>query len=642
MSKQKNLLNFVIFLSVLVISIFSVSAVDVSTCQGIPASGTYDLINDINTTTDNCLSVTSDNTIIDCHGYKIYSESNHNDAISFNSVSNVTLRNCELGDFSPTGRGIFLNDVSDALVENIVVDNTTTRFNIYSYLSDNVIIQNVTMVDVTQVGIYPYVSDEVTIKDSTFTGFTGGGSGWAVIQASNNNNITISNNNFYDNYFGIDITNTINTTGMIIDHNDFHRQTGSYMIKITGTSTAYWENLNISYNNFINMTEPPFQNIIAYHVGNPLPNRNIYIHDNYAFAPANTNTKPAFQIANDWYNANIYNNHVIGLKALGGYAEFGSDILNIYNNDFSGGGTTATLYSSISGVLNNTNYYNNRMYDGQNGMYIQGSNLDMYNNTCTNVTGDWCYALQNGNDGSIYDNTCDAVTYCARARLKTGGSIHDNIISNGYRGIELRDAFSVEVYDNIITNQTMSDIATSDTNSVGIRIRNTGSGHSIHDNIVTGSIAGMFFTSNSFDNLNIFENTFSGGIYGINFAGSTLTNLNVNNNNIFDNSIQVNSTSAINIVGNYYGDGNVTSAIGFCELAPFSENSVTDGTPYCCFDAWVGGCAFTPPAGLFSYTTDDISKSIISTLTKFIIALGLFLILIVGVLVFNFGKKKIK
>jgi len=274
----------------------------------------------------------------------------------------------------------------------------------------------------------------------------------------------------------------------------------------------------------------------------------------------------------------------------------------------------------LNGLVSNGTVRDNTLRDVQRyGVFISTSgsetwNHSVYNNLfeMTNSTllnnvsffyYDWVIDVQKCYNCDVYNNTLDFRNKWGGIRARYGSgdvNIYDNTAHGGYVGIELRDKSNANVYGNTIyeANWSTSYIGLYDSFGYGLRLRSASDNNSFLDNEVYDSRGGFFIgTGTTADNTNVSDNDLYENDVGVLFEGtSTLTNLVIEHNNVYDNTLQAQSSFVINFTGNYYGDGAVSSGLGFCTAQPFNEGNVSDYSAYCCLSGWVGGCPYSTSA----------------------------------------------
>lgn len=303
---------------------------------------------------------------------------------------------------------------------------------------------------------------------------------------------------------------------------------------------------------------------------------------------------------------------------------------NIINNTYKQILTFPMFFDNLNnGVIHHNDVYNfngdNTDYAGAIAFYVRdsSSNIEVYENTCTNVDG-VCINVRDSTNITVHDNQGFEMTN-ANKGSETGLEFS--------RFIEMRNSDDCEVYDNELISES------STIQSVCIHLRETATNMNIHDNICRDTFHGLTFRAGgTYDGLLLEDNTFTNHDVGIEFADRTDT-MTITNNNIYSNTVNVNSTISRNISGNYYGEGDVNSTLGFCVVQPYTEGNVNDYTSYCCFDAWDLGCTYTPLTGAWSpeYNEADISESFINLGVKALITLGKFIVIAVIIFLISYA-----
>jgi len=221
-------------------------------CQELNSSNTiYEMTADLvdNTLTDNCVRVVAPNVTLDCRGYYIQSEDNY--AGVYSNQTNTTIRNCNISMGAGVGgygiglenannsyiynntlsnqyRGLYLNEVFDAKVENITANSNSER-GIYLSSSLNNDITEVVANSNAVNGVYLLSSSNNTLTDifvsasgygvelssslrNVFVDVTSVSQTKGIYFQSSSNNNEIRDSNFSLNGWNVYVSTSINNS----------------------------------------------------------------------------------------------------------------------------------------------------------------------------------------------------------------------------------------------------------------------------------------------------------------------------------------------------------------------------------------------------------------------------------------------
>ncbi len=406
--------NIVVFMILLAFSglVFSV---DVSSCQAITSTGTYDMINDLTGAGvpaglgSACIVVRSSDVLLDCHGY----------SIDYNAA------------LPPQARyGIFVNDNSSAKITNITVRNCP---NITGY-SHHVEIWNTSNSQFSNITIYNsypengmylrYNSTNNQISD--INGYDGY-STLTLLQGSNNNVITR-------------VYTEGDTFGINVDTN------GNNISDCNTTDSTLWGTEIQGVNNLVTNCHSSGNDIGFINFGD----NNVFT-DNYAYG----NTEDGFSIGGQ---SNVFTDNLAESNTENGFGVGGvgnsltdNNATNNGEHGFSIYGVDATVNCLATG-------------NGQSGVNIQGNN-----NTVTNCdsysNGAYGYLINGSTNNTLsnsdaYSNTLSGVAITnyyippsegpGSPRPATGNEINNvDSYSNTEHGFyAYRSNASVGLYDN--------------------------------------------------------------------------------------------------------------------------------------------------------------------------------------------------
>lgn len=645
--KMKKTILIMLSMLVLVSAMVLSAEVNISSCE---AGATFVSDTDYYLTADivdaspivPCLSATAvnlTNVLIDCQGHNI---SGAYDVISSEAIklswnnnyfaNNITIQNCNIEGFGKSA--IFTYAIDNLVIRNSkfinnIQGNSKTEQIDYEYVDEHInnglLIENCTFYTNTTDTNVEHISvantKNVIIRDNYFDGALDSASVYLMRFDIFNLTESVTNINIYDNefltikkgiYFTRDNINDANYRGLNIYDNNFFG-TISLGITIQGSQLFMVDGLRIYNNHFETFVSNSFP-VTYLH----------YCNDTEVYNNTLKDITYGFDFGTGGGNIKVYDNDFSDAKGTfwQRFLDFeNNNDVEVYGNSFNnasfitatGGGEMVHLYNVTNANVHHNNYSDFNFYANR---VEGGENISFHDNYCTDPSNyaSTCFQIQGGsNNVDIYDNTYNVsgsitqgtASYTAVLVTFEGSSTNTDIYNNqmirsdiqpdsnavnitlGVNYYGTTDASNINIYDNdfIDINAGVYFANTTDTSDI-----------SIYDNIMENNLAGVKLSGNQ-NNLNIFGNDMYGGNSGIylDLGIGAITGLfNVTNNNLYDNIFaQVNSSVAINFSGNYYGDGNVSSGLGFCVIQPYSELNVEDYESYCCYDAWDLGCTYS-------------------------------------------------
>lgn len=214
-------------------------ATNFNSCQTFSTPDTYDLTSNIQINASSCLTVSSPNVIIDCHGFEIVGNYTANTyGIAIQHSDNFTLQNCIFRQF---GSALTFTNGSHSLMRNNTFDNSTASGLLFSsndLISHNVTFTNNTVSNNWNNGIEIYNMSDGNFSFNTFFGHEHGhGTDRTGQFVRNVANTHWSNNYMYNNTicFRNDATNVSN---IFIENNICENVTGTGFLTFSGASSA--------------------------------------------------------------------------------------------------------------------------------------------------------------------------------------------------------------------------------------------------------------------------------------------------------------------------------------------------------------------------------------------------------------------
>ncbi|MHA2363579.1 MAG: right-handed parallel beta-helix repeat-containing protein [Candidatus Hodarchaeales archaeon] len=496
-----------------------------------------------------------------------------------NTNAYFKIRNIILNGLNGANNGIYLNNVTNGIIENnTVYNNTNIGVYLISSSYNNFLINN-TVFDNANYGISLQSSDNNSVINNT--AFHNNLIGIYLNSASNN---SLFNNTVYNIQFGLDTTginidSTSNynniTYNIVYNHGrgiwisfncEYNRITDNYAYNNTYHGIYIWQN---SPNNFL-INNTVYNNvnhgIYLYTIVNTTITNNIVYnnsqHGIYLYASSNNNTLS---------NNIIFSNNIRGIHIYTS-CNFNSLINNsVYNNNYGlyiyASSTqnfvfNNSFYDNNIGIYvhldsNNNDLINNSIYNNQDGITFESShnNTISYNRVFNNtnkaiILSQSCnynyfsfniiynnqkgfYLYHNSDFNSIFNNTIYSNQGAIFAQSSVNNSIFNNfiyLISNV--GIELVGCHNSSLTNNYIFNTNIGIYLTQSMN-------NTVSSNIVFDNIASGI---RLYQSN---NIIISGNTAYNNSYGIRCRES-------HNSTLLDNVLNINSYYGIDLLQSNY------------------------------------------------------------------------------------------
>ncbi|MFH1424081.1 MAG: NosD domain-containing protein, partial [archaeon] len=524
-----------IILLILLATLSSVSAADISACQNITSPGTYTLTASIlNSGAAKCIDILSSDVSINGAGYTVDGVDSWETYGVYVSDEPGGVTNVNISNLTVTGweGGIYYELSNGNVINNTVSSNIYVGINLHSAINslvENNIIYNVSY----GVRIDGASTQNVTVQNNTITNISA--SGIFITDASE-----VSPDHIYEIYI-YDNTIINNTRGIYHNYSEFELY--DLVIKrnyLEGSTTACIETerlctYNISDNNLTNCGTYGFYSdelssgAYTYYIYNNRINNSTYglrllanessanIYNNF-FNNTN-NVLLAGVIANYWNTTKTAGTNIMGGPYLGG---------NFWAYPNGSGFSQTCTDSDDDGICNLT-------------YTLASSNTDYlplaFNNssvTCINLS------TETGGTGPYYMNNTTALctgTYNVNVTAMEG-AIFINAVGNitlDCNGSNLYgNNTGYGVYVNNSVNITVQNCNISLYNAGGILATYTNESNFINNTIVSSgsSISGQIFYRN-----NITNNTAYSGGYGVDFGGQSCDDNIVSGNNFYDHNM---------------------------------------------------------------------------------------------------------
>ena len=486
--------------------------------------------------TGNGLVIDTSNVVLDCAGYSIVGDNSGIDAgVNIASVNNVTVKNCNISFFATWG---VLADGDNNTIDNNIIINAST-------------------------GIVTTHSDNNFINNQIFRSSLGTTRGIYLNNGAGNNNLI--NNTIYHYLYGVQMASSSNNN-LLANNTIYNNTDGIYMVS-SNINTIYHNNIyennqyevnsdaaiNLSYNNEGNYWG---RSSCPYFIAGTDSN-NVNVTDSYPYASFNgwLTGDPAVccgdTITSDTtltYNLTGCSGNGLNIVAAGvtldcdGYAISGTGSgygINISNADNVTVKNCVIHSFDVGGILAKLS-----------------NNVNILNNTIYNIT----------------DANAELISVSGNDSLYVYADVAGNNLTGGDSGI--------------FCSYSSTNITGNDIQGQRYGIENgfaCGVAHVIGNRISGCTQAGAFISSSH----NVTNNNITGNNYGIWTSASSPK---IYHNNIYNNTLNINSTIALeasfNSEGNYWGR---SSCPVFIAGTDSNNVDVVDSYGYNSSDGWVTG-----------------------------------------------------
>jgi parallel beta-helix repeat protein len=513
----------------------------INSCTNLTMAGTYTLDSDLTghqAGWNRCLSVHTDNVILDCQGHKIENYTTSGDfVIALGGYENITIKNCIMNNYT---YGIYMGNTDYSTIYNNSISN------MYGYglsVVSNADNNNISYNNITNVT----TTDGIRINSNSDNNYIGHNivnntpSEFGIALWTNCSNNTVEYNTVDGANVGI--LTQLGSWYNNISHNTIYDNTQRGMMFLDNAS------YNTVYNNtFYGAFTQACLLTQRNNTGNVYDSNNLITCGTYGF----------WDLASGGYSTNMTykNNYVYNSTSYGIYIQNGN-IRNIYNNTIAGSGN----YGMYIENTNNSNITENEIYNATTGLRIYYTSI---NNT---VNDNYFHDISGA--GFSIDNfaTPSFTTVSGNRAYRTGlglafwnnpnSTINNNDVQNtsssttGVFGIDVAVGSNyVDVYDNYVYNTSV--IGNYEVH--GIRVHSSLNSN-VYNNTVnlikstttaSSTINSISFVTNC-DNSNIYNNTIDGlsreDATGTSVGISVVSTSSSSNCNIYNNTIGYNGES---------------------------------------------------------------------------------------------------
>ncbi|MBB6497268.1 NosD domain-containing protein [Methanococcus maripaludis] len=501
-------------------SVFSADTA-INTTYVINEPGNYYLTDNITFTTDKVIEITCSNVVLDGQGYFIDGANAVGYGISASEVSNITIKNVNIRNFSG-GSEIYFSEVTNSFITNNSLESDGLSFGIQleSYSNNNTITGN------TANSNYDGISLQSSSNYNTITGNTANSNAnhGILLVSSLNNTITGNTadlNDKYGIYLGSSSNNTLtnntadsnNLNGIFLYSSlnntltnntaDSNNDSG-ISLQSSSNNTITTNAVNLNNDSGIFLTSSSNYNTITNNTADSNNNSGIYLQSfsNYNTITNNTadlNNQTGISLA--YSSSNTITNNGLNSNVAGSGIYLGS---SSNNNTITGNNATSNvngiyLKSSSNTITNNTADLNNL-----NGIYLySSSNYNTLTNNTANSNYDGIYLGYSSNYNTITNNTADSNSNSGiYLESSLNNTITGNAVNlNSYYGIILTSSLN-----NTITNNTANS-----NNLNGISLTSYSDNNTITNNTANSNAnCGIYlYSSSNYNKIynNIFNNS---------------------------------------------------------------------------------------------------------------------------------------
>ena len=245
----------------------------VNSCLHISTNGSYTLTSDVGGVDGSCINITSNNTHLDCQGFRVlYGNTASGVGVNVTGRNNVSVKNCVIIKNSTTAAnndGIRFTGTSTSFIENNIIWTNGTSANngilLQTTSSNNVIINNTVYSNGSTTGANHALSitsgANMFIANNTLV--ASGGTGLTITAAGVGNN-TVRNNTIASPSLTsttTGIATSASTTNRILDNVLVLNTTGSVITAIATGSTTQVENNDIKHYRGVGITVGSISNV---------------------------------------------------------------------------------------------------------------------------------------------------------------------------------------------------------------------------------------------------------------------------------------------------------------------------------------------------------------------------------------------
>ena len=462
-----------------------------NSCQTFSTPDTYDLTSNIQINGSSCLTVSSPNVIVDCHGFEIVGNYTANTyGIAIQHSDNFTLQNCIFRQF---GSALTFTNGSHALIRNNTFDNSTASGLLFSsndLISHNVTFTNNTVSNNWNNGIEIYNMSDGNFSNNTFFGHEHGhGTDRTGQFVRNVANTHWSNNYMYNNTicFRNDATNVSN---VFIENNICENVTSSGFLTFSGVSSAVGRFGNFTMRNNTVTASPSsigFDYGWAASTTTQSDCANWLLSDNMA-------TGGAYLMLNSSNSSTSITN-----LNLGGLLICDADNLQLSNINIQGGGLGRNGIEIMQ--VNNMSLFNltaTNIYTAIRGLIVNDSVFDTLN-----INGGQISSINFAGGTSSRNNLSNIFisNISANSGISMGGV--GNYVSNFYIFNSSTSGWVIGFQSATSAINNTFDTFTVENTPIAIGITNLGSGNLIKNGYIKNVTTGFFVNSTASGNKTI-------------------------------------------------------------------------------------------------------------------------------------------
>jgi parallel beta-helix repeat protein len=390
------------------VKISSTSVLTITSCPyTVNAPGTYILTQSL-TSNGTCITINSNNVVLDCHGYKL-TGNNTGYGINSTGVSGNTIKNCVITNFD---RGIRLSSSS-----NNILTNNTANSNYYG------------------------IELRTSSNNNTLTNNTVNSNSYRGIHLSSSSNNTLTNNTVNSNSYGINLytssnnntltSNTVNSNfghGIVLSSSSNNTLTSN-----TVNSNQYGIWLEYSSNNTLTNNNASSSSQIGIYLNtssnNTLTNNTL-----------TNNTVLGIEI--NYYS----NNNLLTGNTVNNNYNIGIELDHYSNNNLLTGNTVNNNYVGILLYISSNNIFTGNTVNSNTYLGIQlhiSSNNNIFTGNTVNSNVQYGILLypNSSNNNILTGNTVNSNLYGIALYYSSNNIIYNNYFNNSFNALDSGNNF---------------------------------------------------------------------------------------------------------------------------------------------------------------------------------------------------------